>query len=36
MVLLRTEEILFSEAARTRQNQPVADNYLAITGDADE
>jgi hypothetical protein len=24
---------MFSEAARTRQNQPVADNYLAMTGD---
>ena len=27
------EEILFFEAARIRQNQPVADNYLAISGD---
>jgi len=33
MVLLCTEEILFPEAARTRQNQPGAENYLAITGD---
>jgi hypothetical protein len=32
MLLLRTKEIMFSKAARTRQNQPVADNYLAITG----
>src|SRR5438874_930760 len=25
-------KILFREAARTRQNQPMADNYLVITG----
>ena len=35
-VLLRTWETFFLEAARKRQNQPLADNYLAITGDGVE
>jgi len=32
MVALGTTEILFPKPARRRQNQPMGDNYPAITG----